>query len=223
MQQKGKQMTDYDHGGDMNMQIAELDTGLANAAEMAAAFNAELATIRETLGRTGSDVSGLERSLSNGLQGAIRGAIVYGDSLSESLRKVAQSMISSTLNAATSSVSTQLGAVLAQGIAGVLPFANGAGFSQGRVVPFASGGIVSGPVRFPMRGGLGLMGEAGPEAIMPLARGADGKLGVRSQNGRGPVNVVMNISTPDVDSFRRTQGQIATQLSRAIGRSQRYR
>ncbi|HHL22093.1 MAG TPA: phage tail tape measure protein, partial [Aliiroseovarius sp.] len=72
----------------------------------------------------------------------------------------------------------------------------------------------------PMRGGLGLMGEAGPEAIMPLARGPDGRLGVRGGGGR-PVNITMNISTPDVEGFRRSQGQIATQMARAIARGQR--
>ena len=44
--------------------------------------------------------------------------------------------------------------------------------------PFARGGIVSQPTLFPFAKGTGLMGEAGPEAIMPLKRGADGKLGV---------------------------------------------
>ena len=59
------------------------------------------------------------------------------------------------------------------------PHAKGGGFAQGRVMPFATGGIVSGATLFPMRGGrTGLMGEAGPEAIMPLARGADGRLGL---------------------------------------------
>jgi len=91
------------------------------------------------------------------------------------------------------------------------------------VRPFASGGVVSGPVAFPMRGGAGLMGEAGPEAIMPLSRGPDGKLGVRAAGGGAPVNVVMNVSTPDADSFRRSQGQIAAQLGRVIGRGQRNR
>ena len=68
------------------------------------------------------------------------------------------------------------------------------------------------------------MGEAGPEAIMPLARGADGRLGVRSAGGGGrPVQVVMNISTPDVQGFQRSQGQIATQMSRALGHGQRNR
>lgn len=81
---------------------------------------------------------------------------------------------------------------------------------------------MSGPVTFPMRGGTGLMGEAGPEAIMPLSRGPDGRLGVRAQGG-GAVSVVMNIQTPDVDGFRRSQGQIAAQLGRVIGRGGRNR
>lgn len=59
--------------------------------------------------------------------------------------------------------------------------AKGEAFSGGRVIPFASGGIVSGPTMFPMASGTGLMGEAGPEAVMPLARGSGGRLGVRAQ------------------------------------------
>ena len=65
------------------------------------------------------------------------------------------------------------------------------------------------------------MGEAGPEAIMPLARGADGRLGVQSSGGARPVTVVMNISTPDVAGFQRSQSQIAAQASRALARGQR--
>ena len=86
-------------------------------------------------------------------------------------------------------------------------------------MPFANGGIVNSPVLFPLRGGTGLMGEAGPEAIMPLARGSDGKLGVRG-GGHGQ-HVTINISTPDVQSFRQSQGQIAAQMSRMLARGQR--
>ena len=108
-------------------------------------------------------------------------------------------------------------------VAGMTPYANGAPFSQGRVMPFAKGGVLSGPVSFPMRGGTGLMGEAGPEAIMPLTRGADGKLGVRTQGGGQPVSVIMNIQTPDVQSFQRSQSQIAAQMGRALSRGARNR
>jgi lambda family phage tail tape measure protein len=61
-------------------------------------------------------------------------------------------------------------------------------FDQGRIIhPYALGGIfsdiVTRPTMFPMANGAGLMGEAGPEAIMPLKRGSDGKLGVSGAGG----------------------------------------
>ena len=66
------------------------------------------------------------------------------------------------------------------------------------------------------------MGEAGPEAIMPLTRGADGKLGVRAGGGGGgTVQVTMNISTPDAAGFQRSQSQIAAEMNRAIARGRR--
>lgn len=72
--------------------------------------------------------------------------------------------------------------------------ANGAAFTLGGVKEFAAGGIVGSPTYFAFANGgrLGLMGEAGPEAIMPLKRGADGKLGVGGYGGGGDVTVVIN-------------------------------
>lgn len=65
-------------------------------------------------------------------------------------------------------------------------FANGGAFNGGTLIPFANGGVVGGPTMFAMSGGrMGVMGEAGPEAIMPLERGAGGKLGVRASIPRG--------------------------------------
>lgn len=75
------------------------------------------------------------------------------------------------------------------GFQGMVPpnfAAKGASFSNG-IAKFATGGIVNGPTLFPFADGgamqMGLMGEAGPEAIMPLQRGADGSLGVRAAMG----------------------------------------
>lgn len=76
-------------------------------------------------------------------------------------------------------------------LGGLLGSADGNAFSRGRVTAFASGGIVSSPTVFPMANGAGIMGEAGPEAVMPLSRGADGKLGVK---GGGGVSVPISIS-----------------------------
>ena len=81
-----------------------------------------------------------------------------------------------------------------------LASAKGNIFYRGRLVPFAKGGaftnsIVSQPTTFPMATGAGLMGEAGPEAVMPLTRSSDGSLGVRAPGGGGGgggVNVVVN-------------------------------
>lgn len=70
---------------------------------------------------------------------------------------------------------------------GVFGFEKGGVFSQGRIMPFARGGVVSQPTIFPMKSGLGLMGEAGPEAVMPLKRGSDGKLGVETSGEMQPV------------------------------------
>ena len=68
---------------------------------------------------------------------------------------------------------------------GAFGFASGGAFSHGRVIPFASGDIFSKPTLFPMANGMGLMGEAGSEAIMPLTR-IGGKLGVRAIGADSP-------------------------------------
>ena len=83
------------------------------------------------------------------------------------------------------------------------PSANGNVFSGGKTVPFASGGVVSSPTMFPMRGNeTGLMGEAGPEAIMPLSRGKDGKLGVksdgRSETPQQSPPTIINVMDPEI-------------------------
>lgn len=82
-------------------------------------------------------------------------------------------------------------------------------FDNGFAVPFANGGVVSAPQFFPMSDGrTGLMGEAGPEAIMPLRRGADGKLGVASSGGSRNHTTNININMPSMIE-RRTAQQTA--------------
>ncbi len=89
------------------------------------------------------------------------------------------------------------------------------------ISPFAAGGVIGAPSYFPLGGGLGLAGEAGPEAIMPLARGSDGRLGVAMNGAGAPANVTVQIATPDAASFRRSEAYITGQIARAVARGQR--
>ncbi|WP_266156488.1 hypothetical protein [Dyella silvatica] len=90
-------------------------------------------------------------------------------------------------------------------------FAHGGVFLSGREMhAFARGGVVNGPTMFPMARGTGLMGEAGPEAIMPLTRGSDGKLGVQSSSSASggvsnQISITVNVGNDGSRSD--TQGQ----------------
>jgi len=99
---------------------------------------------------------------------------------------------------------------------GFYPSANGNVFSGGNVVPFADGGVVTRATTFPMQnGGVGLMGEAGPEAILPLKRGPGGKLGVESSGGGGTVvNNNISVTGSDSESVRREITKMIPQISR---------
>jgi hypothetical protein len=77
-------------------------------------------------------------------------------------------------------------------ITGLFGNANGNAFVDGQVQKYAYGGIVNKPTLFPMANGIGLMGEAGAEAILPLRRGSNGKLGVESSSA-GIGNIVVNV------------------------------
>lgn len=219
-------MSDINGLEDLSEEVDQLERSLGDVSGMTAAFSQQLVSMRAVLGETNRDLANLQTGFSNGLRRAFDGLVLDGKSLSDTLNTVAQAMINTAYSAALKPITSQVGSVLSDGfsamVAGMTPYANGAPFSQGRVMPFAKGGVLSGPVSFPMRGGTGLMGEAGPEAIMPLTRGADGRLGVRAQGG-GTTQVTMNISTPDVAGFQRSQGQIAAQMTRMLGRGQRNR
>ncbi|WP_299282256.1 phage tail tape measure protein [uncultured Tateyamaria sp.] len=221
-------MSDYrDEIEELEDQTDGLRQTLDATSTMVTGFDSELRRMRESLAATGMDVATLEKGMSRGLRKAFDGLVFDGLSLSSALETVGNSMINATYNASIKPVTNHVGGLLSSGVnslvGGLLPFADGAPFSQGRVMPFATGGIVSSATPFGMRGGMGVMGEAGPEAIMPLARGPDGKLGVRGGGGAGSPTVVMNITTPDVQGFARSQNQIAAQMNRALGRANRNR
>jgi phage-related minor tail protein len=147
-------------------------------------------------------LSNLADSFGSKLLTAFAGAIIHGRNLSDIMKGLVLSLSQTALSAALKPLGNLLGGLL-----------------SGKATPFADGGIVNSPVLFPLRGGTGLMGEAGPEAIMPLARGSDGKLGVRGAGGG--THVTVNISTPDIQGFRQSQSQIAALMNQAVARGQR--
>lgn len=208
----------------LETQLAGLEGSLGGLHGVTGAFRRELDGVGGSLRDAGRDATGMSRSLSSSIGRAFEGLVFDGKKLSETLAGVSRSLSSSALSQALGPVQKSIGSALSGGLQAVLgglsPFAKGAAFSSGRVAAFARGGVVDGPTHFPMRGGVGLMGEAGPEAIMPLARGADGRLGVRGGGG-GAVSVTMHISTPDVAGFQRSQSQIAAEMNRAMKRGRR--
>lgn len=208
-------------------QIAALEATLAGATGSVTAFEGELARMQESMVFTSREAGTLSTSIGGGLRNAFDGLVFEGMKLSDALTEVAQDILDTVYDVAMKPVQGALGGFLGNGLnsllGGFMPFAKGGVISEGRVTPFAKGGIVSEPTGFAMRGGRGLMGEAGPEAIMPLARGPDGRLGVQGGSGGRPVSIVMNIQTPDVEGFRRSQAQVAAEASRAISRGQRNR
>ena len=139
-------------------------------------------------------------------------AIVSGKRFSDVLRSLAAQLlrigISSALKPAIGALGNVAGSLLGS-LTGV------PGFARGGVVGGVGGALLATP------SGLALAGEAGPEAILPLTRGPDGRLGVRAQGQGAPVQVVMNISTSDAEGFRRNRGRIAAELARAVAEGQR--
>jgi phage-related minor tail protein len=206
----------------MDTLLEALSRQMSESATLTGQFSAELARMQGSLRQTSVEMAQLERGMSRGLRRAFDSVVFDGARLSDALGQLAQSITNTVYATAMKPVTDHFGGLLADGVASIVPFAKGGAFSQGRVMPFAKGGVVSGATPFAMRGGLGVMGEAGPEAILPLTRGRDGRLGVQMSGGGGAApTVVMNITTPDAASFQRSRSQIAARMSAALSRASR--
>lgn len=181
------------------------------ANEVVVSIEADAAPFEATLKQLDTLSGRFATQLTSGLKGAVAG----GRELDDILRGIASNLAGMALDSALKPVQGMLGSVFSGLLGGVTPFA------KGGVVPFADGGVVSSPSYFPMGGNLGLMGEAGAEAILPLQRSADGRLGVASTGGGQPVSIVFNVSTPDAQSFRKSEAQLSGMLARAVARGSR--
>jgi hypothetical protein len=195
--------------------LQQIDGLKAKLAELTAQ-SAESQSVWSSLGATLGEAFGkIPDTLASGLTDAFM-AFIDGTKSAEKafkefavtfLKQVTQMVIQALLlRAITAGIGMAFGDGGAFSGGKLLPFANGGAFAGGKQIKaFASGGVVSSPVAFPMAGGrTGLMGEAGPEAIMPLTR-RNGRLGVEGS----PVNVKINNYTgANVSAQRGPDGSI---------------
>lgn len=180
--------------------------------------------LRQGLAETRKEMEQASRvgsQFGSSLSRAFTDATVRGKKLSDVARSLALSLSKTALSAAINPIGKALGDGFGNILNRALGFQKGGVLAQGTPVPFAKGGVISAPTTFPLSGGrTGLAGEAGAEAILPLARGSDGRLGVKAQ-GQGGVSITFNVSTPDAESFRRSESQIAAMLNRTVNRGNR--
>jgi len=107
--------------------------------------------------------------------------------------------------------------------ADALANAHGNAFNANGIIPFAHGGsftnqIVNSPTYFRYGGKFGVMGEAGPESIMPLRRMSNGDLGVASAGNNTKVTVnVINNAGADVHHEEHTDGEGNKKIDVIIG------
>lgn len=96
----------------------------------------------------------------------------------------------------------------------VMPSAKGNVFGSGSDLEYYRNTIVSSPTlfQFAKGGAFGLMGEAGPEAIMPLKRGPDGRLGVSTHGGGGSGDVTVNVINNSSQPVTASQPKISMDL-----------
>jgi hypothetical protein len=179
------------------------------------------------------------------MSGQWKGATTYALQFVQSLEKALSDLLSKQLMQQILGFNSQSGSFTGGGLLGKLGLggssmpsqygvgATGGGsfydiglshggvLSHGEVTPFARGGIFGRPTLFPMARGYGLMGEAGAEAVMPLARTASGHLGVKASGvGGGGTSNTFIIQAMDSKSFldfcNRNPGAIVKQVDRNL-------
>jgi phage-related minor tail protein len=185
--------------------------------------NGRMIELSANTARITSNLSEAEKAgmrFGRSLTGAFEALAFRGKGLGDVLKSLALSMSQIVLKAAFAPLQNSIGSFVGTALKG-FGFKSGAAFQNGSVVPFAQGGVISSPIAFPLSGGrMGIAGEAGAEAIMPLMRGPDGRLGVAARGGGAPP-ITINIAASDVESFRRSEGQVAAMIARAAALGQR--
>jgi hypothetical protein len=187
---------------------------LTAAADIAkAAWEATAEAIRAAQEKSREIAQGLAQDITGPIKEALKSGEFSWETFAGAISRIAQNLATRLIELAFKPIETALlnafmgggGGGGGGGILGSLfGFARGGVFAGGReLTAFAQGGVVNRPTVFPFAKGMGLMGEAGPEAILPLRRGRGGRLGVEmSSEGAAPAPAmstrIINVLDPSV-------------------------
>ena len=177
---------------------------------------AELDSVNKSLEDNGIKIENVSKSISSSISSGLVNALRNGGNAFDAFSSLATTALQKILDKLIEmSFVTPVLNALTGGVGGSLfsffGFKDGAAFQNGNVIPFAKGGVVNKPTIFPMaNGGTGLMGEAGAEAVMPLRRMSNGRLGVEAKNNNGKaVNVnIYNQSGANIETRKRDDGSM---------------
>lgn len=186
--------------------------------------------VRGSTNALGISAAGFSRAMSKAFADATTGGKQFDDVLKQLALRLSNMAVTKAFQPLAKSLASGFGALLGDAFGGgdaekaKRSAPGGLSFmdSVAGLTPFAAGGVINAPAYFPMAsGGIGLAGEAGPEAIVPLTRGSDGRLGVAMSGAGQMPNITVQIATPDAGSFRRSEAYITGQIARAVARGQR--
>ena len=174
-----------------------------------------------SIGRFRDEITDTQRVIVQGTETAMS---QFSNTISSALtsgefrfKQFAQNVIGSITQIMTTALVSKFITTPFLGALGISPQAMGGVHRRGELQRFASGGVVSAPTFFPMRRGAGLMGEAGPEAILPLSRGKNGKLGVEVTGQGGGVfapEITINVNAPTREE--ETPNRIGVEVRRQL-------
>ncbi|MEZ5785251.1 MAG: phage tail tape measure protein [Xanthobacteraceae bacterium] len=195
------------------------DDGFARATESGDAFAATVDQLSPRIRELERSAGGFARAMTSAFTSSVIGGKQFDDVLKTLALRISDMALKAALAPITQGLSSSISGLFSGLFGGSGP---GIMAARGAIKPFAAGGVIGTPTYFPLTaGGLGLAGEAGPEAIVPLARGPDGRLGVAAAQAGGGGSVTINIATPDPASFRGSEVYLTGQIARAVARGQR--
>jgi len=175
------------------------------------AMIAKLDTFKKSIKGIGDAMADVVVKGIKGMEDALVDFVMKG---TISFRNLANSIISDMVRIAIQQTITK---PFTNWFGGLFGNADGNAFVDGKVQKYAYGGVVNKPTLFPMANGMGLMGEAGAEAILPLRRGSNGKLGVESSGGGSTIiNVSVDASGTAVEGNTGQANEFGNVLAAAI-------